>query len=355
MIKTEIKEEKILFSKILNKLFKENDFHEFKPILTEIEDRPINPLGPLVFWIIICFIIITSLWMYFGRVDVVVTARGIVIPDGEEKFVQSLDKGVLTSLNVKEGEYISKGQVVAIIQPAEYEPALELNNLRQQEISLQEQLSSAKSRLKIAKADEARLKAVLDIIPRARYDEVSKEIASLTSEINATMASLGEIQNRRIQIEKQKQFLKSPVDGYIGQIFVHTMGAVVTPAEKIVSVVPKDAKLKVKATVLNQDIGFIKADMPVLIKVDTYNFQKYGMLDGMVSIVSPNSIKDENLGPVYEVYITLLNKTLQVEGKQENIKIGMTTTNEIKIGKRRIIEFFIYPLIKYLDESIKVR
>lgn len=340
--------------KILNK-FKENDFHEFKPILIEIEDRPINPLGPVIFWIIISFILIAGLWMYFGRVDVVVTARGIVIPDGEEKLVQSLDKGVLTALNVKEGEYVKEGQLIAIVQPAEYEPGLELNNLRQQEISLTEQLSSAKSRLQIAYADEARLKTVLDIIPRARYDEVLKEIVSLRFEINRLQASLGEIQNRRLQIEKQKQFLKSPIEGYIGQIFIHTEGAVVTPAEKIVSVVPKDAKLKIKATVLNQDAGFVKEKMPVLIKVDTYNFQKYGMLDGVVSVVSPNSIKDENLGPVYEVYITLLNKTLQVEGKEENIKIGMSTTNEIKIGKRRIIEFFIYPLIKYLDESIKVR
>ena len=44
-----------------------------------------------------------------------------------------------------------------------------------------------------------------------------------------------------------------------------------------------------------------------------------------------------------------------VEGKEQTIKYGMTTTNEIKIGKRRIIEFFNYSLIKYMDESIKVR
>lgn len=111
----------------------------------------------------------------------------------------------------------------------------------------------------------------------------------------------------------------------------------------------------VKAKVLNQDVGFIEANMPVSIKVDTYNFQKYGILNGKVTLVSPNSIEDEKLGPVYEVYIEPQNTTLLVEGKEQSIKFGMTTTNEIKIGKRRIIEFFIYPLIKYMDESIKVR
>ena len=95
--------------------------------------------------------------------------------------------------------------------------------------------------------------------------------------------------------------------------------------------------------------------MPVIIKLDTYNFQKYGVLNGVVTVVSPNSVEKEREGRIYEIYIKPEDKALMVEGKEEHLKIGMTTTNEIKIGKRRVIEFFIYPLIKYLDESIKVR
>ena len=157
---------------------------------------------------------------------------------------------------------------------------------------------------------------------------------------------MAEIRNKRVQIEKQKQILKSPIDGYINTIFVHTIGGVVSPAEKIMTIVPKDAKMQIKATVMNQDVGFVEKDMPVSIKVDTFNFQKYGILDGVVTVVSPNSVQDEHMGPVYEVYIEPKNTTLMVEGKEQTIKFGMSTTNEIKIGKRRIIEFFIYPLIK---------
>ncbi len=166
---------------------------------------------------------------------------------------------------------------------------------------------------------------------------------------------MSEIRNKRLQIEKQEQFLKAPIEGYVNTIFVHTIGGVVQPAEKIMTIVPKDASKVIKAQVMNQDVGFIESGMPVSIKVDTYNFQKYGILDGVVTVVSPNSIEDERLGPVYEVYIEPKNTTLLVEGKEQTIKYGMSTTNEIKIGKRRIIEFFIYPLIKYMDESIKVR
>ena len=71
--------------------------------------------------------------------------------------------------------------------------------------------------------------------------------------------------------------------------------------------------------------------------------------------ISKHSTDDEKLGPVYEVFITPLETTLLVEGKRVPITSGMSLTAEIKVGKRRIIEFFIYPLIKYLDEGIKVR
>ena len=345
-----------ILEKIKNILIpKEDDSHEFKPVLAEIEDAPLNPIGNTMFWLIIVFMTIAALWMYLGKVDIVVTARGLIIPTGEEKLVQSLDKGVVTTISVKEGEYVTEGQIVAIVSPAEHEPGLELNNIREEEAKVAEQLASDRKKYSIALESKRRLEAVRDIIPQSRYDDVSKEVTELSHNIGALSASLSEIRNKRVQLEKQKQILKSPIDGYVNTIFVHTIGGVVTPAEKIMTIVPKDASMQIKAQVLNQDVGFIEPDMPVSIKVDTYNFQKYGILDGVVTVVSPNSVKDERLGDIYEVYIEPKNTTLMVEGKEQTIKYGMTTTNEIKIGKRRIIEFFIYPLIKYMDESIKVR
>ena len=341
---------------ILEKIFpKQDDSHEFKPILAEIEDAPLNPLGTTMFWVIIIFMVIAGLWMYFGKVDIVVTARGLIIPSGEEKVIQSLDKGVVTTISVKEGEYVSEGQIVAIVSPAEYEPGLELNNIREEEARVAEQLASARTKYSVAVANKNRLATVRDIIPASRYDDAVKESSDLGHEIASLSASLAEIRNKRTQLEKQKQLLKSPIDGYVNTIFVHTIGGVVQPAEKIMTIVPKDASMLIKAKVMNQDVGFIEAGMPVSVKVDTYNFQKYGILDGVVTVVSPNSIEDERMGDIYEVYIEPKNTTLLVEGKEQTIKYGMTTTNEIKIGKRRIIEFFIYPLIKYMDESIKVR
>ena len=152
-----------------------------------------------------------------------------------------------------------------------------------------------------------------------------------------------------------RQQIRSPVRGFIGQLLVHTIGGVVTPAEKLAVIVPADSPLLIKALVLNRDVGFLSPGMEAAIKVDTFEFQKYGMLQGELTQVARDSIEDQQLGQVYEAYLHPLQTTLEVEGVETAIASGMTVSAEIKVGKRRIIEFFIYPLIKYLNEGISVR
>lgn len=179
-----------------------------------------------------------------------------------------------------------------------------------------------------------------------KYQELlnlKKELRNLQSEINA------------IKFQNQKQSIISPTDGYVAKLMINTIGGVVTPAEKLISIVPKDSPLIVKVNVLNQDIGFIKKDMNSKIKIDTFSFQKYGFFEGKIINVGNFSIDDEKLGPVYEVKIEPNGKTLNVEGKERYLEAGMSVTAEIKVGKRRVIEFFIYPIIQYLDEGLSVR
>ncbi|MDO9080977.1 MAG: hypothetical protein Q7U44_09260, partial [Desulfuromonadales bacterium] len=83
---------------------KKSDQHEFKPLLIEIDEEPLNPLGRIIFTVIIVALIFFSLWMYFGKIDVVVTARGKVIPTGEVKIIQPLTSGVVRSIQVKAGQ-----------------------------------------------------------------------------------------------------------------------------------------------------------------------------------------------------------------------------------------------------------
>jgi len=142
---------------------------------------------------------------------------------------------------------------------------------------------------------------------------------------------------------------------YFNNLAFNQKKLIIDPAEKLISIVPKDSPLIVKVNVLNQDIGFVKNEMNSKIKIDTFSFQKYGFFEGKIINVGNFSIDDEKLGPVYEVKIEPNGKTLNVEGKERYLEAGMSVTAEIKVGKRRVIEFFIYPIIQYLDEGLSVR
>jgi hemolysin D len=410
----------------IKKLLSGDDSHEFKPLLSEIEDEPQSPLGLFIFWTIVALIAFIALWTFFGKVDVVVSARAMVIPDGEVKVIQPLDAGVIRSIAVKEGDFVKQGDVLMEIDPSTTEPALasKEENLNKFEIEIERLNAQAallpfnpdpskysaelirdqkniytssiegyRDKIRSASAEKAnyqsllssgrekvaRLKKVLDIIAKDEYIEAvdkvisyKAEIAKLNEEIGytketfktETLKELADKQKQatelksdvdQIKFRNTKQKILSPCDGHVDKIMMQTIGGIVQPAQQLMMVTPVDVPLRIKATVLNKDIGFVKEGMDVKIKVDTFDFQKYGILNGKVTTVSNSSINDEKLGPVYEVFIQPLQTKLVVEGKEASISAGMSATAEIKTGKRRIIEFFIYPLIKYLDEGISVR
>lgn len=157
------------------------------------------------------------------------------------------------------------------------------------------------------------------------------------------------------EYRSRRQQITSPVKGHVAQLLFHTVGGVVTPAEKLAVIVPVDSPLLIKALVSSRDVGFISPSMNVSIKIDTFEFQKYGIIDGELTHVSKDSIEDQLMGLMYETLVRPEKISLMVDGQETEITNGMGVTAEIKVGKRRIIEFFIYPLIRYLDEGIKVR
>lgn len=149
--------------------------------------------------------------------------------------------------------------------------------------------------------------------------------------------------------------LSAPVDGRVQQLAVHTQGGVVTPAQPLMVIVPLDGPLEVEALVPNKDIGFVHAGQAVEIKVETFPFTKYGTIEGEMVDVSSDAIQDEKLGLVFAARVRLARDTLVVEGREVRLSPGMAVTVEVKTGKRRLIEYFLGPLLRYADESLKER
>ena len=428
-----------------------NDLHEFKPLLIEIEDKPLNPLGRIILYLVLAIMIFATAWLILAKVDVVVSAQGKVIPSGEIKILKPLESGVVSKIFVKESDRVKKGDILIQIDPTVTDASLsskqddlavidsdivllealinesnfskdELNKLNSSQLSLynsQKQILAStyegnKAKLNSAKLDikanesevnrlslllkkeeeaKARLQKVLDLIAKKEYEEVSKNIINLKEQKDIALYRLKESNKKLEEIieenqkaiktiksswietslskEKEKrelsaqinailfsnktQQIKSPVDGFVGKLLVHTEGGVVSPNDNLISIVPSDAPLIIKANVLNKDIGFLKLGQEVAVKIDTFSFQKYGLLHGNIIEISKDAIEDEKLGLIYEIKIKPKSLDIKVEGETKRLEIGMSVIAEVKTGKRRVIELFIYPIIKYMDEGLSVR
>lgn len=172
------------------------------------------------------------------------------------------------------------------------------------------------------------------------------------------------------------QQLTSPVDGVIQQLAIHTVGGVVTPAQALLVVVPNDSQLEIEAMVSNRDIGFVQPGQGAEIKVDTFNFTRYGLLHGEVLGVSQDAIirdrpqdrgserapgaQHESSEPAgqelsYSARISLDRTRMEIEGRSVNLTPGMAVTVEIKTGSRTILSYLLSPLRRYRQETLRER
>ena len=176
-----------------------------------------------------------------------------------------------------------------------------------------------------------------------RREAASREIARHRQEL----VKIRESQSRR-------QIL-APVSGIVQQLALHTENGVVQPAQSLLVIVPENPVLEVEALVENKDIGFVREEQRVEIKVDAFPYTKYGLIGGVVSHLSADAIEDERLGLVYQARIRMDADTIYAEGREVRLSPGMSVVAEIKTGKRRVIEFFLSPLLRHGKESLGER
>lgn len=181
---------------------------------------------------------------------------------------------------------------------------------------------------------------------------VTTELADATKRRDATEKELTKAQQRT-----QLQVLRAPIDGVVQQLTVFTEGGVVTQAQVLMTIVPASEGLEVEAKVLNRDIGHVRVGQRVINKIETFDFTRYGYIEGEVQWVGTDAVVDERLGAVYPVRIRLLQSETPnvVRGKRGQITAGMSVTSDIRIGERRMAEYFMAPLLRYKEESLRER
>ena len=149
--------------------------------------------------------------------------------------------------------------------------------------------------------------------------------------------------------------LTAPVAGTVQQVAVHTDGGVVTPAQVLMIIVPKDAQVTAEVVVDNKDIGFVNVGQVAQIKLETFPYTRYGTVPAQVQSVTADAVNDEKRGAIFPATLTLAQSAIDVDGKRIHLSPGMNVTAEIKTGKRRVIEYLLSPVQRAIGESLKER
>ena len=210
------------------------------------------------------------------------------------------------------------------------------------------------------KAQRARL---LEVEAGIRLAE-ERRAAVETGYRRDVLARLAEAERRLTGLEEElrkaehrlaTRTLRAPADGVVQQLAVHSPGAVVGASQPVLVVVPDGADLEVEARLANRDVGFVRAGQEAVIKLEAFPFTRYGTINGTVTRVSEDAVADERQGLSYALRVALARQDLDSGGAVRALSPGMAAAVEVKTGERRLINFFLAPLIRYRDESLRER
>lgn len=176
--------------------------------------------------------------------------------------------------------------------------------------------------------------------------------AIIEKEKNITVVQKDLMRYREVALTNR---LVAPISGTVQQLNLYTVGGVAAGAQPLMSIVPDSNDFEIEATIANKDIGFIEKGQTAQVKVEAFDYTKYGTIPAKVVHISSDSLLDENKNTVYSVKVLLDQTALEAEGFRKKLSAGMTVTVEIKTGERRIIEYLLSPISKTIHEAINER
>nr|WP_274371559.1 HlyD family type I secretion periplasmic adaptor subunit [Morganella morganii] len=357
--------------------------------------------------VILGFFIILLIWAALSDVDEITKGQGNIIPSSREQVVQSLEGGILASLEVREGAIVEKGQAIAYLDETRFESSLDESRSRYKanlikaarlkaevssgafvipdDVKQDTELVNAEQRLYTSRKErlEQSVKGVTDSLGLYRREEMIlqrlvKSGASSEVELIRLKRTISELESKKQELRNeyvvnareqlaevnkeleelesvirarddalQRAKVVSPVRGIVKNIEVNTIGGVIAPGGKIMDIIPLDDQLIVEAKISPQDIAHIRLNDPALVKITAYDYAIYGGLDGEVILISPDTLQDEIQRD--HVYYRVLIRTsrdvlMNKAGKEFQIFPGMVAEVDIKTGSKSILRYLVKPL-----------
>lgn len=351
-------------------------------------------------------ILIFILWAAIARLDVVAVAPGQIMPIQSVKIIQHVDGGRIATIDVTDGQEVREGEVLMRLN--ETEPTAEYQTLSARYWGLYTRVERLRALLEDRKADfsavpetykqivvenELTLKTqreqlsqfdaeikILAEVSSIRTDLAKEKLATkvqaLSDQRNLSNAraemltyrrqaqdelntAANDLAQTKEQMDKmhdrlQRVEVRAPVDGVVQDLRYRTIGGVVDPGAVLMNVVPIDGRMHAEVRVLPTDVGFVKKGEAVRVKIGTYDFVRYGTLDGTVSVVSAFNSLDERQNPYFKVIITL-DRNYVGEDRTKTIEPGMTVQADIVTDSQSVLSYLLRPIFVAFKQGMRER
>jgi HlyD family secretion protein len=234
-------------------------------------------------------------------------------------------------------------------------------------------------RLMVAQRSRERLDAEQDLRAqehrvegaRAAIEQGERRIAQIVAGYRAQLQAErveADTQLARLEQELEKLShrqrlaeLRAPADGVVKDLATQTPGAVLAPGTVLMTLVPDGEALVAEVWLANQDAGFVAGGQSAKLKLASFPFQRYGMLDATVARVSADSseradgAKTSTSAYAYRAHLEPLTQELRLGEARHALLPGMQLTAEIKLAERTVLEYLLSPVQKVASEAGRER
>ncbi|PSW18216.1 HlyD family type I secretion periplasmic adaptor subunit [Photobacterium sanctipauli] len=268
--------------------------------------------------------------------------------ESKEKLVESMSNRLLSSEKQLKliQEQVRMRQTLYDQQTSSY---LELVNSQIQEMNMIREIENLQESIMTTED------ALIDL--RNQWQQtVSARLAKYSAELKLEEDKIQELsQTRRVDTDKTERLvIRSPVYGIIKDLPIKHESAVLEPGGILAEIIPLEEGLKAEVKINPKDIGFVQVGQPVALKFDTYDFTKYGALEGILTNISASTFSEED-----EIYykgdVKLAANNLNAMGGQFPVKPGMEMNADISTGEKRVIEYVVKPVVFGLKEAFRER
>jgi HlyD family type I secretion membrane fusion protein len=196
----------------------------------------------------------------------------------------------------------------------------------------------------------AEAEARISEMQSAAVDDARQEAARVALDIAETAEAV-----RKLEDRAERTLLRAPAPGVLRGLAVHRPGTVLPPGGLIAEVMPQDAPLVADVRIMPRDIGFIEVGQPVHVKVQAFDYARYGAVDGIVERVSAGTFLDEQRQPHYRVRVALKQQHVGRDPGKAQLVPGMTVQADITTGNKTVLQYLLKPIYSAMSASFHER